>query len=83
MVSKGLRVKDEYALPIMACRSIRDEFEGDKKETLLEKFKEELAPEGDIKLTADYTAIWREIVDGKKVIYLRWLPNDYSSILLD
>ena len=83
MVSQGLRVKDEYALPMMARRSIRDEFEGEKKETLLEKFKDELALETDIKLTADYNAIWRDLVDGKKVIYLRQLPNDYSPILLD
>jgi len=61
----GLRVKDEYALPLMARRAIRDEMEGDKKEELLEKFKSELLG-ADIKLTADYAGIWKELVDGKK-----------------
>lgn len=60
----------------MARRSIRDDFEGDKKEALLEKFKDELALEADIKLTADYAAIWKEVVDAKKVFHLRQLPND-------
>jgi len=65
-VDDGLRVKDEYTLPIIARRSIRDDFEVDKKEALLKKFKDELALTDDIGLTADYVTIWREIIDGKK-----------------
>jgi len=64
-VDDGLRAKDEYALPMIARKSIRDEYEVDKKEQLLEKFKDELLG-ADIKLTADYTAIWKGLVDGKK-----------------
>jgi len=51
---------------VIARKSIRDEYEVDKKEALLEKFKDELLG-ADIKLTADYAAIWKELVDGKKV----------------
>lgn len=51
---------------MIARRSIRDEYEADKKEKLLEKFKDELLG-ADITLTADYAAIWKELVDGKKV----------------
>jgi len=66
LCSQGLRAKDEYALPMIARKSIRDEYEVDKKEQLLEKFKDELLGT-EIKLTADYTAIWKGLVDGKKV----------------
>lgn len=79
---QGLRVKDEYALPMMARRSIRDELEGDKKEALLEKFKDELLG-AEIKLTADYAAIWKELVDAKKVIHLYQSLTDCSSAFLD
>jgi hypothetical protein len=59
--------RDEYALPMIARRSIRDEYEADKKETISwEALKDELLG-ADIKLTADYAAIWKELVDGKKV----------------
>ena len=51
---------------MIARRSIRDEYEADKKEKLLEEFKEELLG-ADVTLTADYAAIWKELVDGKKV----------------
>ena len=51
---------------MIARRSIRDEYEADQKEKLLEKFKDELLG-ADITLTADYAAIWKELVDGKKV----------------
>ena len=51
---------------MIARRSIRDEYEVDKREELLEKLKDELLG-ADIKLTADYAAIWKELVDGKKV----------------
>ena len=51
---------------MIARRSIRDEYESDKKEIILEKFKDELLGT-DITLTADYAAIWKGLVDGKKV----------------
>jgi len=60
----GLRVKDQYALPLIARRSVRDECEGDNREKLLEKFKDELGTQ--IKLTTDYAAIWKALVDGTK-----------------
>lgn len=66
----------------MARRSIRDECEGDKKEELLGKFKDELLG-ADVRLTADYAAIWKELVDAKKVVRLHRLLSDYSSTLLD
>lgn len=51
---------------MIARRSIRDEYEVDKKEEILEKLKDELLG-ADIKLTADYATIWKALVDGKKV----------------
>jgi len=60
----GLSAKDEYALPLMARRSIRDEFE-EKKGELSDGIKNQLR-EAEVKLTADYAALWRALVDGKK-----------------
>jgi hypothetical protein len=65
---------------VIARRSIRDEYEVDKKEQLLERFKDELLG-ADVKLIADYAAIWKELVDGKRVNHLQ-LPSDDSPILL-
>jgi len=67
---------------LIARRSIRDEYEVDKKEALLEQFTDELLG-AEIKLTADYAAIWKELIDGKKVNYLHQLSSDDSSTLLD
>jgi predicted phage-related endonuclease len=58
---------------MIARRSIRDEYEADKKEELLEKIKDELLG-ADIALTADYAAIWKGLVDGKKVKNVHQLP---------
>lgn len=65
---------------MIARRSIRDEYEVDKKEALLETLKEELLG-ADIELTADYAAIWKELVDGKKVKFLHQSPMITDSLL--
>ncbi|KAG8810880.1 hypothetical protein FRC17_002717, partial [Serendipita sp. 399] len=64
-VDEALAEKDAEALPVIARRDIRKEFE-EKKDALLARFKEELLG-ADVKLMADYDAIWKTIVAGKKV----------------
>lgn len=61
----GLFDKSRYSLPIIAKRSIRDDWDS-KKEGLLAKFKEELLG-ADVTLNADYEALWKVLVDGKEV----------------
>jgi hypothetical protein len=61
---KGLFERSPLALPLIAKRGIRDNWEGDKRDEVIAKFKEELGV--DIKLMADYDAIWKALVEGKE-----------------
>lgn len=62
---EALFARSPERLPMIAKRGIRDDYEN-KKEDLLRKFKEALLG-ADVKLVADYDAIWNQIVAGKKV----------------
>jgi hypothetical protein len=60
-----LFTKSHYTLPLLARRSIRDDWLA-QKETVTNGIQEELlgAP---VKLMVDYEAIWKLLVDAKNV----------------
>lgn len=79
---EGLFAKDPDALPMIAKRNIRDEFER-KKEGLLARFKEELLG-ADVGLMADYTAIWKTLVAGNKInsdVNLEYSTQNFGRVL--
>ena len=64
---------------MIARRDIRDEYEK-KQEDLLARFKEELLG-ANVKLVADYEAIWKTIIAGKKVLIASNLTDAILMIL--
>lgn len=62
---KALFAKSPETLPMIAKRSIRDDYENNKEE-ILKSCKDALLG-ATVKLIVDYDAIWNTIVAGKKV----------------
>jgi len=63
--SKALFAKSPDTLPMIAKRSIREDYENNKEE-ILKSCKDALLG-ATVKLIVDYDAIWNTIVAGKKV----------------
>ncbi|KAG8751579.1 hypothetical protein FRC14_007765 [Serendipita sp. 396] len=81
-LDEALAAKDPEALPVIARRDLQKEFE-DKKQDLTSQFKEQLLG-ADVKLMADYDAIWKTIVAGKKVnsdVDLESCSRRFGSVL--
>ena len=66
---EALFLKSPDTLPMIAKRSIRDDYES-QKENLLKQAKEELLG-ASVKFVADYNAMWKTIVEAAKVPGLR------------
>lgn len=77
----ALAEQDENALPLIARRSIRDNYDG-KKTDLLARLKEQLLGT-EVKLEADYDAIWQTIVAGHKVFTFECNINPHADALQD
>lgn len=76
---KALFERSPDTLPMIARRSIRENFEAEK-ETILNQCKDALLG-ATVKLIADYDAIWKTIVAGKKV-HLSRLPSIHLTIFI-
>jgi hypothetical protein len=57
--------KSPYVLPLIAKRTIRDEWEA-TRDAVIKDIREELLG-AEVNLIVDYDAIWKVIVDAKKV----------------
>lgn len=64
----ALAANNADALPLIARRSLKDDFEA-KEAALLAKFKDQLLG-AEVTLHADYDAIWKEISAAHKVCRL-------------
>jgi hypothetical protein len=67
-LSSALYARSPDTLPMIAKRSLRDDWES-QHSNLLKKAKEELLG-ADVKFVADYVTMWKTIVQGAKVLVL-------------
>jgi hypothetical protein len=65
MLPIALAEKDPNALPFIAKRNIRENWDNEK-DSVTKVVKDELLG-ADVKLMADYDAIWKTIAEAKKV----------------
>lgn len=83
-LDKALAEKDPHALPTIAKRSIRDDWDKEK-DNVTKTVKDELLG-ADVKLLADYDAIWKTIAEAKKVdssIDLKSIAHNFGKTIYD